>query len=538
MRRYLPRVLLAACLATACQRTEAPDAPGVPSRPKATKPPASPGAQAEATAAPIRLRRLLAPATGTRTIAASLTIDAAYALGATAGRIISDNGAGLLAVGAAAPDDALAEAVLDTAGGNLISNHGGSLIGQNGASVLSNHGGTLVSNNASNLIGKIRSEAGGSLIGKIRSENGSSLIGKIRTEGGGGLIGKIRFQVTQADPTPAAPAAPPLGTTAPAAGVAIRVFDLATGASVPLGVDEDGVEVHEVLTGAGGRFTIFPPANQAGNVVVHAGVPDTDDRRLRFNLLTPPQALTEIVDEDTSLATHFLHRALARSFLLWIDPLPGAADEWVPFFQDAADRQVVVDGRRRFKAEAGRLGIDRLTPAQRLALAERMVDLLVARVDPAAARLFRRSGPFAYQGPDERAFDGLVAVLRAVRDAATTRMRALELAGQDPFAYFAARDYVKAAETRRGEPFEFKKPTDVVDFMLEAFFSDPALTPADSITGLAALMGDLGVEITVGQRFEAAALGANLSNSQALYFSDGTLMEELMGLMREAAPKP
>ncbi len=492
----------------------------MPVRPKASRAPAaSPEASpaAQASTAPLALRHLAKPATATRTIAGTVSFDAAYAIATTPARLLSNNGSSLLAVGAAAFDGAIGAAVLANNGGRVVSDHGAGVIGQNGASVLSNSGGSLVSNNSSNLIGK------------IRAESDANLIGKIRSEGDAGLIGKIRFEVLQA-------AAPPLGTVAPAAGVAVRVFDIRNGSAVPIGLDEDGKPVYEVLTGAGGGYEVYPPADRLGNLVLHAGVPDVNDHRLRFNLIVPPRALAEAVDEDTSMATYFLHRSLVRSFLIWTEPAPHPADSWVPFTNDPGVQGQVRAGRQKLKDEAGRLGLDRLTSAQRTALAERMVDLLVARVDHGSARLYFKGGPLGYTGPDERCFDAYVAVLRGVRDAATTRMRALAAEGEDPFAYFAARDYVKAAEARLGKPFVFKKPADLVDFMLEAYFTDPSLAPMESVLGLAAFSAELGIDTTLGTRFEAAALGSNLESARALYLGDGALMAEMFELMRAAKP--
>lgn len=539
MPRFLHWAVLAPLLASACQQnvvqTLAADK-GKVSRPplgaKSASPTAkgddatSPGPMGPADAASAGadslstlIQRLRAPATGTRTLTGTLSIDAAYVLNTTQARLISDRGLGMVAVGAAEPDDALGRAVLDLAGGNIISDNVGGVISEHGGSLLSNNGGALVSNNSSNLIGK------------IRSENGGGLIGKIRSEGGGGLIGKLRFRVNQVD-------TPPVGTVAAAAGVAIRVFDVATGAPLPIGVDANGVPAYEVLTGAGGRFEVFPPAASNGSIVIHAGVPDIDDRRLRFDLVTSGGSGIQAVDEDSSLATHYLHRTLKRSYLSWFNPEPLPADLFVPFHDDPAKVAVVIAGRRRFKEESRRLGIDRLPPAQREALAGRITDLLLSRVDPVVTPLYLKPNGLAYAGkPEDRVFESLVEGLRAIRAGASKKMQVIAAEGRDPFKEFSSRSYVIDAEKRRGEPFEFRKPTDVADFVLEAYLGDPTVSPMEVVNALLALGADLDIDLSVMQRLEAAALGYNLASSEATYASaDGKLLEDSLKLMRAAAP--
>lgn len=471
--------LLGVMLVGACQPTVTP-----PPRPSArpspvpattTAPTATPASLDPAASAPAP--GLVKPGDATRTITATLVIDAGYATTVAAGRMLD----GTLAVGPL----------------------GASLVGNHGASAISTTAGAIPSNGGAGILGN----------------NGGSVFG-------GPAVWRLLAE----------PAAPALGTLAPVAGMAVRVYDPADGTALALGQDASGQPVYEVLTGAGGRFEVYPPAARAGNVVVAATVPGNDDGRLQYHLVAPTVALADALDEDTSRTSLTLQRGLARSFWIMSDPAPNPADATVDFSEDPTEIAAVTRGRQALKAEAGKLHLDRLSKADHLKLAGRMADAVLARVDVASARLVKKPGPLAYDGPDERAFDALVAVLRATREAVTARMRELAAGGEDPFAWFAARDYVVTAGSRRGQPYQFKRPVDVVDFMLEAFIADPTLTPNESAGGLLQLTADIHLDATSIKRFFAAELGIARTNSRLLFQSDGSLAATELALMRVAAP--
>ncbi len=213
--------LLLALAATACAPTLAPvPAPSASAGPEvrrsaapsanpsagpsaATAPSANPSAGPSAAAAPSArpsagpsaatapaLRALVQPVPGALVLTGVARLDAAYVVGAGAGRILSNNGGSVLALG------------------TFISDQGGGVLSNNGGNLISDQGGEAVAD----------------------WSRGYRL---------------------------AADEALPFGTLAPAAGMAIRLYDLERGAFVALGARAGGGEpVYEVLSDAAGGYAV------------------------------------------------------------------------------------------------------------------------------------------------------------------------------------------------------------------------------------------------------------------------------------------
>jgi hypothetical protein len=92
-----------------------------------------------------------------------------------------------------------------------------------------------------------------------------------------------------------------VGQTLPVSGMQVRVFSLATGLPLTLGVDSDGKPVSTILTNRKGEFEVYLPAEATNaNVRVVAATKLPGNRALRYDLITPANQVAEL-DEDTQL---------------------------------------------------------------------------------------------------------------------------------------------------------------------------------------------------------------------------------------------
>jgi hypothetical protein len=257
--RPLP-ILLVLALAAGCKTTVpvvvkkgGTPAPAASVTPTAASPPATVPAM------------LQAPA-GTRTLAGQVTIDARYAVDQAGARILSNNGSSVVAL----------------AGDALIANNAGNLVGsrQGGAAMATARGDLL----AAGLV----SDHGGGVI----SNNGSTLTAKTKR----GLLDET---------------APAVGTQLPAAGLLVSAVSLKTHAYVPVGQDPAGQPVYSVFSDGAGAFKLYLPASEAGNVLVVANVPGTQDENLVYGGVTPVTATAKL-DEDAQLATRLIRYVLGR----------------------------------------------------------------------------------------------------------------------------------------------------------------------------------------------------------------------------------
>lgn len=522
-------LLLAMLLLAACQGTAGPSPPspraGAAVR-SSSRPPASP----TPTLSPVTpagspltaLARYLArPATPVRTITGAVTIDARYAVDASAGRILSNNGANVIDLGGSA--------IVSNNGANLISDHGGGVVSNNGGNLISDQGGSVVSNNGGSFVSKTR---GANLI----SDRGDQAQANWRRD----------YSLTTAEASVGeSPATrpPSLGTLAPAAGMAIRAFDLESGAFVPLGAMPDGGPAYEILSDGLGAYTLFLP-QESRTVMLLATPPDRDDARLTYSLLLGRKPLTTEIDEDTAMATRVIRRGYVRAWIENLSPprpsptplaLPSvmALPASTPAPVAPRDPRVIA-GWRRVAELAASSGAHRLSAEARKRLAERIADVELAYSHPETTHLARTSTLFPYDGPDETVFDAYKGVMKTYREALTETLRAMVDRGEDPLAYLAQRPYVIAANRGRPDPYVFKKPGDVLEFVVDHYVLNSGQTHLESLQGMLEVITDLDLPVAPIGRLLAALEGSQADADRVFFLEDGGALAVVETLIVEA----
>jgi hypothetical protein len=428
--------LLAATLAGACRVSIADPPKPAPTRKHASvkaRASASPTPAATDEGRPMRLRRPDGPV---QVLRGSVRIDATYALGA--GSLVSDAGGGLISDNGGA--------VLALADIGLLSNNSGNLVSDQGGNIISDHASGIISDHASGIV----------------------------ANNSGGRVSNTMGALLQAPATALGP-----GEVLPAAGMVVRARSLADGKPLALGVDATGAEVFTIRTDAKGAYEVYVPAAIAGNVVVTAEVPKSADPRLRYDLLVPVAA-TEArgIDEDTSLVSRYQRQGylnLLVDILVApdIDALTTAYESYdnVP----VAVRSLMIAFAREFRAAGDAAGLTREPRARIEAVAGRVADAFMARVDFDAVEI--TEGALPITGPGRTDAERLlgtrtiplgVRLLRLVRErAAVIRADRPTFPAGDPWF-----EEANAALRAAGKPaIEIKRPSDVGLFIVDAFLT-------------------------------------------------------------------
>ncbi len=466
--------ILAGCqVATSLVPGESPAAGRSAAAGKATpRPSVGPVAPSAAASPTAEPRILRRPASPVRTLTGSVAIDASYAAGAGGGQVVSNNGSRVLNVGGTA----------------LLSNHGASLISDNGAAL------------------------GGALIGSLR---------------GSSLIGKIRYRLAQAE-------APEVGVILPSAGMAVRVFSLASGSFLALGTDAEGQQVYEVLSDAAGRYEVFLPATEAGTVLIVARPPGSDDPRLLYQLAASGTSGDGAVTEESSYATYYVKLGIARAMYRWVSGASGGAAE--PGALTPAEFADVVAGREKLRL-AGATHTAKLPEGERLALAARLAEIAMARIDLQAIQTGTYTRLGAYAGPVEPAVPAFAAILGGYREAVTARMREVAARGEDPFAFFAGRPYFVRANAGRATPFSLRKPMDFVDFVVDQFMANDDPLAAMTSEGYREVGRDIPLgDLASYMRLDAALSGTKAAIDRALYLEPRGIFPALQTAIEQANP--
>lgn len=456
-------VLLAACQLPAGapdpKRTSTPVRPADDAPRKASPTPSAPAASP----APPALAKLVAPAGAATPLSGEVRLDAGYMVAAGAGNILSHNGGLIVAAG----------------GLNLIGMDGASLVAAGAGNVISHNGGLILSQNG----GQIVAAGAGNVVG----HNGS------------------QFRLAQA---PDAAPTPPPGSLTAAAGVEIRVFELASGKAVALGVDAKGAPVYGVLTDAAGRYALFVPQAIAGNVLVQARVPGQADPRLAYDLVAAPGAsgfgasgFGAAVDEDTALVTRYLRRAFARRLEAVL--AKGQADEAALVSTLLAGTEATPElaalAGTTLKDFRDRVAAAGLPAGRHREVTERVTDVLIGRT--ALADIALDVTNTAWKGdPDEPALDAMRDILRQVREAAARK----------PLAFFPPLEFMVKANALRpaGAPeLRVLKAADVGEVVVDAFLA------SDDVANLQLVVKAfhaLGLDYTQADRLFAASTGIGL----------------------------
>ena len=205
-----------------------------------------------------------------------IQIDPTYALSAQAGKQITSDGAGAIAVG------------------------GGKIIANDGATIIANDGATLVALGAGNIIASDGATIIASDGATIIENDGATIIAN-----DGATFKTLGFNVLADAPTASS-------TPLPAAGMVLYLVDLATNAAVPLGWDANRKNVYTVYSNARGGFQFYLPANEATSQLrVMARAAGSSDPHLAYNLVTPAASTTATsIDQTTDLLSTLERRCI------------------------------------------------------------------------------------------------------------------------------------------------------------------------------------------------------------------------------------
>ncbi|MDB5102241.1 MAG: hypothetical protein JWM80_6662 [Cyanobacteria bacterium RYN_339] len=496
MQRALAWSLVVAIATTACQPRTSPT-PVVRS-PKALA--ASP--VASALPAP---RLLQKPRESYATLAGSVKLDGAYIVAQGGGNLVGASGAQVVAAGGGTIISTNGGGIISTNGGGIISGNGSAVISGNGSAIISTNGGGIVAQGGGNIIsgngsaivaqggGNIVAQGGGNIVaqggGNIISTNGGGIIsgnGSAVISGNGSAVisgnGSAFISGTGSaviSGTGSALAARPAqrsllaaaAAQVPVAGMPVGLFSLATHQEIPVGVDLDGKAVYTVYTDLQGRFELFPPSGETGNVLVVAHVqPQSQDPRFHVALVTPARAGADLDEDSTALTalirTSFVRR-LERILVAKDEEVAGVTQDLLGEFPDLPKTfsAPLADMVTAMHANASSAHLPGLPPEQVQPLAQRVADLMVRELElqadaEAAIKIVVGSGPPTPYFP---------AML-----AAFARCRAG--AAEHDQAYFDAQPWFQTVQERRKgaglAPNRIQKPADFNAFVTDAYFAE------------------------------------------------------------------
>lgn len=381
-------------------------------------------------------------------------VDANYLLSKGFGSLVSNNGSAAIQVT------------------GLLSNNGStSLNPQAAAGLVANHGGGLISNHGGALL-----SAGGGLL----SNNGSTAI-----QPQAAYRGLLQ-----------AAASPALGGQLPAAGMALRAFDLGSGEALPL-VGPAGEALGAVLSGPDGGYALVLGKAPTGQVLVTAEVPGRVDPRLALRTFAQAEAepnatAAEPLNEERNVAIALMRvsfqRRLAEALAV---PDLAAYDIGTRWSVPQVARTLLVQALEALRAEAKAAGFLKLNAAQQRQVGAGAADAILATLKIEAMRLDPKLS-LTYQGPSEPAVPALLEILRFTSKIAADRM------ATDPLIFDADADVMAFNQTLpEAERFFIRRPADFNAFFMEAFMTkndSPILAtrafvsrygnPVDPVTGV------------------------------------------------------
>ena len=426
MRRAALPVLALALLAACTQLVPAPDRTPHASTPTglATSAPASPAV------APRSLRK---PSGDVRALTGTVAIDATYALRKADARLLSNNGAGALVVGAS---------LLSEGGNGVIANNAGNLLGEGGANVISDLGAayhvleTAPSPTPGAVLpaGGMRLAAYGLLDGKPLSL-GQDDAGKpvqavlTRPDGGytiylpAGITTNVRLEATV--PRHDDPRLAYNGLVSAAAATRSLDEDVSNGATFVRGV-------------------VF--AEMIADYTIGVAAPDRPSPTPAFAGTPPPEIVESNVQRD------------------------------------------------RWQKKLIAIGFPKLDEATRRAAARRSADAVLAHVDLDAIMIVPGDH---YQGPVRPALVALDDILKQVRELTAKQFQAATAAGQDPIEVFSSKPYVQRANARDHTTYRIERPSDLPALMLTAVVTNTSLTEAERQQEILALLVDLELDADV-----------------------------------------
>jgi hypothetical protein len=446
MRRFSPflcLVLLTACHVTAPVVTAGHASP----RPSAATPePAASAGSAAPVAASGPLKR---PAGEVHELAGAVLVEAQYAVAHGAASLIANNGGNSLQLGDAS--------LISDAGGNIISDNGGGILSDSGGSIISDNGGGIIANN------------------------------------GGGLTSKVKWGLL-------ADATPDYGTILPTAGMAVGVQDLTSGKLLTLGQDAAGHPAHVIVTDRSGAFHAYLPASLSGAVRVVGVGGDGKDRRLRTALLTSKLGASVQLDEDTAQAASDCRAVLSAAYARLANRSADEAQtaDALLTLLDQATADDIRKGTDKILAAYAAAGVAGWAPDRKLALAERLADIVIAATNLESLPTISTTliPGMAATEPDPPALETLTNLMKKLRVAVSTFMQRKAAEGTDPEAYFATKPFIQEARDRDHEDYAIRKPSDYDDFLVRAVCANPNLGGVESLLKLSEVLADR--DVTLG----------------------------------------
>lgn len=472
-------------------------------------PPASPTPSAAPTAAGLAGAGLLKrPAGDVHALTGVVRLEANYVVGTGAGALISDHGS----------------QVIRLADAGLISDAGGNLIANNSSNVVSNNGGGLISDNGGGLV----------------SDHGGGIV----SNHGGGLVAKSAYRVsaTGAD-------VPPFGTILPAAGVAVGAQDLTSGKLLQLGKDSAGNPAYAVITDKTGGFHVFLPGTLAGSVrVVSAPLAGQDDR-LATALLSSQLGAQIALDEDTARVAESVRQILVANWFRGFGQTASDIQDDGTALQlvDPVMAQDYVSGRLQLLKVDLAQGVKDWSVARRLALAERLADIGIARcnLESIATPQSYPFGAFIHNLPspssgEPLALDATSQLLTRIRVNISAVMQRKAAAGEDPSAYFESKSYIQDAEARDHTSYKILQPADFNDFIVRGVAANPNLPGVESTLTLAQILADPDVGLSNAEisLFVRAQLGISSALTKAGYGEPNSAIPAFTAAIEQAGKQP
>ncbi|MDB5096849.1 MAG: hypothetical protein JWM80_1270 [Cyanobacteria bacterium RYN_339] len=479
-----PWLVLAALLAAACRAPVA--STPTPAVRKASPVPSSAPASA-VSAAPVKLE---APTGATAELSGTVLVAPGYMVAQGFGKIVAQGGGNVVAAGKS----------------SLITNDGGSLITNDGGSIVAQGGGNIVASGAGNIVAQGGGNAVSTSAGNIVAQGGGNAVapgaGTISTNGGGivaqGGGNHHLLEASQAQ------------DMLPGAGMLVAAVSLRTHQYLPVGsyLDAAGKRqlAYSIYSNAEGKYRLFLPKEEQGNVMIVANVPGSLDDRLVYNVVTP-NAATElgVVDEDTALASRFVHFAFVERMMgiLAADDNGLAHISEIVTFKDSSIPEALklaIDGLLREMNQAARpYPMARWKdPGLLRELAIRVCDRALSETpgDP----IITKEASTDWTGPDEPAYATLGKCLRTLRQATSNRL------ATEP-GYFLAHDFDFAGDCHNHylAKIPVLKPTDPGDYIFSNFLGKNATS---AIAEIDTVYIALGVPKFRGELDNAAAIGS------------------------------
>ncbi|MDB5095925.1 MAG: hypothetical protein JWM80_346 [Cyanobacteria bacterium RYN_339] len=370
-------------------------------------------------------------------------------------------------------------------GGSVLANNSSNLIANNGGSVISDHGGAIISDHAAGR--------------RVLADDAATY-----------------------------------GAVLPAAGMELGVRSLVTGKPIPVGVDDAGKPVYSIYTNKDGAYEVYVPAEEQGNVLLEAQIPQTKDPRQRYEVIARPATkAAKVVDEDTAQITRYMREAfVARIYgFFTVDPdvticSITASPAFPPEFKTVL--KGTLPEVRSVAAAAGITASEDQRAAVQ-ALAARCADIVIAQVDLEAVVLGTTTifwGNKPGEGP-EPAVPAAVTVVRAFRETAT------KVLAKDP-GFFEDQSFFRIANACKPGTYVIKKPSDATAFVVSEYMTDnrvDALSWADTVINTVGTPRDAnGIE--PDRRLNAAGIALAQRVALAFFGDEGGSKATCLELMR------